>query len=339
MSNLAAKDAYLQTLGKKVCAQQNEQPRKRLFGSVRDGSEYLSKPQKKKKKRRRDGPREREQLTRDSKNVPTRQIRNENTEQKPGFPAYKPETSSFSAVDILRNRLHEKIQEAKGLGCTGTGSSEEMEKKRLRRKQERERKKRKRKEIRRQKKVEAESCQNENAASVSQGDTPASSKEQDEIFLFNKVEVPHDELSKPFMKKEKKKVIKGNITPMTGKNYKQLLNRLESRKNKIEELKEKDCKKAQELEKKITWTNVLYKAEGLKIKDNEEMLKAALKRKEKLRAQHKKKWEKRTENVLEKMQQRQDKRRRNIAKKKKMKMEKKKRRKKDRIFPEDLDKA
>lgn len=161
-------------------------------------------------------------------------------------------------------------------------------------------------------------------------------------IVFNKVEVhAENELSKIQKKKEKRKAVKGNITPLTGRNYKQLLSRLETRKNKLEELKDKDQKKAQELETKMQWTNALYKAEGVKIRDNEERLKEALKRKEKRKAQRQKQWEKRTERVVEKMQQRQEKRRKNIQKKKKDRIEKKKARarKKGRILPEDLKKA
>lgn len=160
-------------------------------------------------------------------------------------------------------------------------------------------------------------------------------------MVFNKVEAPREELSKAEKRKEKRMALKGNITPLTGKNYKQLLTRLESRKNKLEELKAKDEEKAKELEAKMKWTNVLYKAEGVKIRDDEDRLKAALKRKEKRKAQRQRQWEKRTEQVVEKMQQRQDKRRKNLRKKKVAKEEQKKARarKKGRVLPEDLAKA
>lgn len=210
--------------------------------------------------------------------------------------------------------------------------------KRCRRKYERERKKRRKRELKMKEKMEKKGAQ-EVAATVA----PQSKEEESKAeMVFNRVEV-HDEneLNKAQNRKEKRKKVKGNITPLTGKNYKQLLNRLEARKSKLEELKEKDQKKARELEKKIKWTNVLYKAEGVKIRDDEDRLKAALKRKEKQKAQRQKQWEKRTEHVVEKMQQRQDKRRKNIQKKKTAKIEKKKNkaRKKGRILPEDLEKA
>lgn len=160
-------------------------------------------------------------------------------------------------------------------------------------------------------------------------------------LVFNKVEVHDEPLNKIMQKKEKKERVKGQITPMTGKNYKQLLSRLELQKSKLEELRAKDQEKANEYESKIKWTNVLYKAEGLKIKDDEGMLKTALKRKEKQREQRKKRWDNRMLQTTERMQKRQEKRKRNIKKKKMGKIEKKKSRarKKGRIMPEDLAKA
>lgn len=168
------------------------------------------------------------------------------------------------------------------------------------------------------------------------------SKRNETAIVFNKVETVEEEyVDKIQKKKDKKKSTKGQITPLTGKNYKQLLSRVEARKAKLEQLREKDEGKAREMEEKIKWTNVLYKAEGLKIKDDEDMLRASLKKKEKMQTQRKKHWNKRSENVVEKMQQRQDKRRKNLQKRKNIKMEKKKNRarKKGRVLPEDLKKA
>lgn len=171
---------------------------------------------------------------------------------------------------------------------------------------------------------------------------PAATKRNETAIVFNKVEtVDEGYVDKMLKKKNKKQSMKGQITPLTGKNYKQLLSRVEARKAKLEQLREKDEGKAREMEEKMKWTNMLYKAEGLKIKDDEDMLRTSLKKKEKRRAQMKKQWNKRSENVIEKMQQRQGKRRKNIQKQKKAKTEKKKNRarKKGRVLPEDLKKA
>ncbi|KAG8535738.1 hypothetical protein GDO81_027862 [Engystomops pustulosus] len=304
MASLVSKDTYLQSLGRKVCAQPSKGASKHRADFRNQDADNRSGPKKNRKPRKRGGQ-----------------------------GATQPALSSFSTVDLLRKRLHEKIEESRGQVSNKTLSTEEIEIRRQRRKQERERKKRKRKEL---KKV------------ATQEVPPVEIKTEDateEIaqppIVFNKVEVHDEPLNKVSKKKERRQSVKGNITPMTGKNYKQLLSRLEARKSKLEELRAKDLEKATEFEKKIKWTNVLYKAEGLKIKDDEGMLKTALKRKEKRKEQRKKRWDKRLQNTAEKIQQRQDKRSRNINKKKVAKLEKKKNRarKRGRIMPEDLAKA
>ncbi|XP_075041816.1 surfeit locus protein 6 [Mixophyes fleayi] len=327
MASLASKDSFFQSLGRKVCAQQNTEPRKRKI-AFNDGSEESNGPKKKRKKK-------------------PRKLRNNRVAQSgpqilpPIIP--KPQNkeaapTSFSTVDILKKRLHEKIEECRGQVSNKALSTEEIQKRRQRRKHERERKKRKRKEL----KMKA-------AQATEEGETPKQEVTAEEVkkekvqapLVFNKVEVHDEPLNKVLRKKEKKETIKGNITPMTGKNYKQLLSRLELRKSKLEELRAKDQEKAKEFESKIKWTNVLYKAEGLKIKDDEGMLKTALKRKEKQRDQRKKRWDTRAEQTADRMQQRQDKRNRNIKKKKMNKLDKKKNRarKRGRVMPEDLAKA
>lgn len=248
----------------------------------------------------------------------------------------------FSGVDLLRKRLHEKIEASRGQGPPKNAMSPEVQAKRARRKLERERKKRKRKEIR----MKQLSEQNEPNATLEikqEADISLSvSKRNETAIVFNKVAtVEEGYKDKLLEKKNKKKSLKGQITPLTGKNYKQLLSRVEARKAKLEQLREKDADKAQEMEKKMKWTNLLYKAEGIKIKDDENMLRIALKKKEKRRTQRKKKWDQRSDNVIEKMQHRQDKRKKNIQKRKKVKLEKKKdkARKRGRVLPEDLKKA
>jgi len=112
---------------------------------------------------------------------------------------------------------------------------------------------------------------------------PASDKKVEVPIVFNKVETVEEAfVDKMLKKKEKKRSVKGQITPLTGKNYKQLLGRVEARKAKLEQLREKNEEKACAMEEKMKWTNILYKAEGIKIKDDEDMLRASLKRKEKM---------------------------------------------------------
>lgn len=228
-------------------------------------------------------------------------------------------------------------------------TSEDVQKRRAKRKQERERKKRKRKEFRMKKLADSASIEvkvetEEEPISVPQGDSTAGKlgKKDPNTIVFNKVEVGEEYKDKATKLKEKKnRKAKGTLTPLTGRNFKQLLSRVQARNARLEELREKDEKKAKKVEEKMRWTNVLYKAEGMKIKDNEDLLRASVKRKEKMKTRRKKKWTERSQHVLEKMQQRQDKRRRNIQKFKQNKMEKRKQRvrKKGRVLPEDLKKA
>ncbi|KAI1904741.1 hypothetical protein AGOR_G00008820 [Albula goreensis] len=311
MASLASKDTYLQKLGSKVCASHNQEPRKRPFVPFRHGGDAGAVKKKKGNKPKHSGAknfgikdRKTPAKTGLKPAVHPGQTGNSDTGQSvlktnaqngtgltnsQGRKGGKSVASSFFTVDILRQRLHEKIEETR---CHGNS------------------------------KVVA--------------------GKSELTLVFNKVEVGGEKyVDKAQKKKEKKKQVKGNLTPLTGKNYKQLLSRVEARKAKLEELRTKDENKAKEVEEKMKWTNVLYKAEGLKIKDDEDMLRASLKKKEKMRSQRKKRWDQRSVNLLEKIQNKQDKRRRNIQKQKRGKMEKRKEkaRKKGRILPEDLKKA
>ncbi|XP_036385624.1 surfeit locus protein 6 [Megalops cyprinoides] len=362
MASLASKDTYLQKLGSKVCASQNQEARKRPFAPYWSAGEAGA-PKKKKNRQKLD--REKSFNRKDRKSpiktdskaavhpaqaaeqsaLPVN-AQNGTALKKPEGPkGGKSVASSFFAVDLLRQRLHDKIKESHGHGNSEGVSSEEISKKRERRRQERERKKRKRKEFRMKKLAEKaeEAKKKEDGVdpSSSTAGLPAAAEKEKTTLVFNRVEVGEEYVDKVQLKKEKKKKIKGNLTPLTGKNYKQLLTRVEARKAKLEELRAKDEGKAKEVENKMKWTNVLYKAEGLKIKDNEDLLRTSLKRKEKMRSQRKKRWEQRSVHILEKMQHRQDKRRKNIQKQKRGKVErrKEKARKKGRVLPEDLKKA
>ncbi|XP_056416226.1 surfeit locus protein 6 [Hyla sarda] len=317
MASLVSADSYLQSLGRKVCEQpRKETPKRKAAFRDPDAPSGLKKKKKKPRKLRGAG----------------------GTAHKLPLVIPAPQStditlSSFSTVDLLRRRLHEKIEESRGQVSNKTLSTEEIQKRRERRKQERERKKRKRKAL----KMTDETPAQESTSMEKSSEEPTEDNTRPPL-VFNKVEVHDEPLNKVLTKKQKKQFVKGNITPMTGKNYKQLLSRLESRKSKLEELRAKDQEKAKDFEQKIKWTNVLYKAEGLKIKDDEGMLRSALKRKEKRKEQRKRRWDNRIQNTAEKMQQRQDKRNRNIKKKKVSKLEKKKNRarKRGRIMPEDL---
>nr|XP_057919482.1 surfeit locus protein 6 [Doryrhamphus excisus] len=352
--DLASKDSYIQKLTSKFLKQGEQEPKKRTFAHF-NGKKDAGPAQKKKKT----------QKLQDKRNVENNQ-KNKKNHQHPPAPQNKsspaahnggpkingttPQTSdkggnvkpTFSAVDVLRRRLHEKIEEARGQGAPKDALSEEVRAKRAKRKLERERKKRKKKEFRMKKLAESNAQNQQPEVKQEEEEAPAVGKSQEAAMVFNTVQTVEDKYEdKVLKKKTKKQRIKGQITPLSGKNYKQLLSRVEARKEKLEKLKEKDEAKASDVQMKMKWTNMLYKAEGIKIKDDEDMLRSALARKEKQRARRKKQWDQRCESVVEKMQKRQDKRRKNLQKRKNMKVEKKKAkaRKKGRVLAEDLKKA
>ncbi|KAF7461834.1 hypothetical protein GHT09_014007 [Marmota monax] len=355
MASLQAKDAYLQDLARKICAPHGPEPPRRSRVSKIQGSE-ASGLRKKKRKKTPKKFREQEQKASEHK---AKTLGEKKSPVAPGTKkptAHKEEPSistgapaggqatapdSVFALDVLRQRLHEKIQQARGQD--GTLSAASLEK-RQRRKQERERKKRKRRELlaKEKEKEKAAAAQAGGTAAVTAPPAAVCAGPQEPALIFNKVEVSEEEsATKAQRRKEKRQKVKGNLTPLTGKNYRQLLERLQARQGRLEELREQDSGKARELEAKMKWTNLLYKAEGVKIRDNERLLQEALKRKEKRRAQRQRQWEKRSAHVVEKMQQRQDRRRQNLRRKKAAKAERRlqKARRKGRVLPQDLERA
>lgn len=99
----------------------------------------------------------------------------------------------------------------------------------------------------------------------------------------------------------------------TGKNYKTLLKKAQKRK---EDLSVLDEEQAQKVSKKEVWKSALLKAEGVKLKDNPELLKKAMKRREQKKKSSQQKWEERQKMLGKQMKDRQDQRANNIAKKK-----------------------
>ncbi|KAM5298561.1 surfeit locus protein 6 [Ctenodactylus gundi] len=268
-------------------------------------------------------------------------VKEEKVSSSTGAPAASHDAApeSVFALDVLRQRLHEKIQQARGQACAKELSAAALEKRR-RRKQERDRRKRKRRELRaKEKAAQAQQPEEPEAEAPSQA---AGVEQPEPAMIFSKVEVSGEEpASKAQRRKEKRQQVKGNLTPLTGRNYRQLLERLQARRGRLAELREQDAGKARELEAKMQWTNLLYKAEGVRVRDDEHLLREALKRKEKRRAQRQRRWEKRSAHVVAKMQQRQDRRRQNLRKKKAARAERRlqKARRKGRVLPQDLERA
>lgn len=132
------------------------------------------------------------------------------------------------------------------------------------------------------------------------------------------------------MKKRRK-----TITGLHGKNYKQLLVKLEKKEEEIKKLETVDKQAANEVLQEKKWKAALDRASGQKVKDNLDLLKKALKRKEKLKEKRKKAWEERKENLEEKLKRKQARRERNIQTRKDSKKQTKLKKalKKGRIIP------
>lgn len=109
----------------------------------------------------------------------------------------------------------------------------------------------------------------------------------------------------------------------SGKDYKNLLKKIEKDEAKIKKLQEADVVKAEHVKDKKKWKAALERAEGIKVKDDPNLIKKAAKRQEKRKKKSKKEWNSRNEAVKQKQDTRQKKRKENIEAKKKEKMKKK----------------
>ncbi|KAH7937845.1 hypothetical protein HPB49_016617 [Dermacentor silvarum] len=116
---------------------------------------------------------------------------------------------------------------------------------------------------------------------------------------------------------------------------KKLVHQLEVKAEKMKNLEELDPERAKKAQEKQKWHRALDRAEGIKVRDDPELLKATLKRHEKRRQQSRKKWESRTEHVKQRQEERQQKRRDNIKARKQAKLQTKMKRlkKKGHIVP------
>merc|ERR1719210_1158839 len=117
------------------------------------------------------------------------------------------------------------------------------------------------------------------------------------------------------MEKEKKRQ---NLDPATA------LKKIQKSKEKVKLWDEKGkSDKARKIENNIAWENATAKAMGEKVKDDEALLKKAIKKKQQIKGSKKKKWENRVEAVETKKAGKQSKREENISKRKKEKKDKK----------------
>lgn len=115
-----------------------------------------------------------------------------------------------------------------------------------------------------------------------------------------------------------------------------ILKKIEKRNEKLKELETKgEVEKLSEIREKIAWNKALNKSEGVKVKDNPELLKKTIKRERKQKQKSRKKWDARLEGMKNRQEEKQKKRMGNIqARKKQVKVNKlKKAASKGRIIP------
>ncbi|ESO96180.1 hypothetical protein LOTGIDRAFT_231867 [Lottia gigantea] len=226
--------------------------------------------------------------------------------------------NSISNIGMLQKRLHEKLDTMKG-----NRKSITPEERKARRQIKQQEKKLRRKMKNNVKKTLGNVQPHGGVRIGSPTQTAKPVYDKEGKIVFSKFDFSQTN------KKQKSK------TGLVGKDYKKLLEKLERKKSEFEKLREKDAKAANELEAKDKWNTAMSKAEGEKVKDNPQLLKNAIKRKEKNKEKHKKKWDDRQKTVEVKKQAKQDKRERNLDKRKQGKKDKKKKKmiKKGRIIP------
>lgn len=247
-------------------------------------------------------------------------IKVEETEKSQASGVKKSKSKTVSAThskEELRQKLHEYLNQLKAKR-NGLGKEDFLEKKKLKRRESK---------MKRKLKLEKQKGNKEKEHATTNGKTSQKSPAKKPIYnkdgklVFSKFDLADDRKKKTGL--------------LTGKDYKTLLEKVQKQKEKIDKLKEKDAEKAKQLVEKMQWNKAIQKAEGIKVKDDPELLKRSLKRKEKMKEKRKKLWEEREEKVKEKMKERQEKRRTNIQKRKHARIDKKiaKAKKKGRIIP------
>lgn len=171
-------------------------------------------------------------------------------------------------------------------------------------------------------------------------------KTKGEKKTIDNIEKTNEKISVNGIKNNKAKLVFNRINflgeettvtpPSNSTNAKLALDEINTKKQIYDEMeKSGELSKARELKERDAWNNVLAKAEGVKVKDNVELLKKTIARKERQKKVSKTKWEERKDTLEKNKKEKQDKRSNNILKKKQEKKEKIKKKaiKKGRFIP------
>ncbi|EMR61780.1 putative surfeit locus protein 6 protein [Eutypa lata UCREL1] len=210
----------------------------------------------------------------------------------------------------LRERLAARIQalrDARKADRDGKPIRTRQELIEARRQKEAERKAHK-KELRKQQKADADRVREEALASArnSPGSMLSPAIDTDNNFSFGRVAFGDGtQLSQDLSHSLSKGKKKGPSDPKTA------LQKLENQKKRLEEM---DNEKRKDIEDKEIWLTARRRAEGEKIKDDEKLLKKAVKRKDQSKKKSTKEWSARSEGVAKAMKEKQKKREENIQK-------------------------
>eukprot|EP00088_Acartia_fossae_P031058 TRINITY_DN3200_c0_g1_i1.p1 TRINITY_DN3200_c0_g1~~TRINITY_DN3200_c0_g1_i1.p1 ORF type:complete len:380 (-),score=159.48 TRINITY_DN3200_c0_g1_i1:20-1159(-) len=218
------------------------------------------------------------------------------------------EAGRAQSHEELRERLRKKMEELRG---NNLSTNEERRKKRLKAKMRKlEKKNENASELKQKLMKVGKNAGNLNKIKLESGDTGVESKRpavQDgaDKVVFSKFDFVSDEVTPEFGKKK-------NLDPAAA------LAKISKNKEKLKEMQEKGLTdKVKRINDRVAWDTAIEKAEGTKVKDDVDLLKKALKRKEQKKKSSKKKWEERTENVEKKKAAFQTKRKDNLQKRKK----------------------
>ena len=137
--------------------------------------------------------------------------------------------------------------------------------------------------------------------------SPRSPMQQDNNFSFGRIAFEDGQQADSTLSGVTQIKKKGPQDPKTA---------LEAAKKKASRLGGYDETKRADIEEKDAWLNAKKKAHGERVRDDQNLLKKALKRKEKTKSKSEKEWNERTEGVRKGQEMRQRKREDNIAKRK-----------------------
>uniref|UniRef100_A0A0R3RPP1 SURF6 domain-containing protein n=1 Tax=Elaeophora elaphi TaxID=1147741 RepID=A0A0R3RPP1_9BILA len=221
-------------------------------------------------------------------------------------------TSTVTPIDALEGRklalkrLQEKLEQFKAKRRGKMTAYEYEEKRKLKRRMSKLKMKQRRTDAKQQAKNSKlpsdEAIPNKRPKLENESKSERMEKNDDKL-IFSKFDFIVREKQK-FQKETKK----DKRDKFTGKDYKRLLEKAEKREERLEQVRSKNPEKALRIEKSIQWKKALNRAEGQKVKDNPDLLKKSLKKKEKMKEWRKKKWANRVEHTLQMQARRQEKR-------------------------------